>query len=349
MPQVSALEEVEVDIEPYVDVANLTGMAWREDDPGIYLSTQDGYVYRVVDGDLQPEPVIDLTSEVTPLLPGSERGLLDVAFDPIDGRMFVKYTDDVNSDSHIDSFEVREGQAVLDTRREVLFEEQPGVGHNGGQLVFDASGDLFVSFGDGGGSIGRDAQDMSNVHGTIIRITPHRDGPGYDVPSDNPHVGEDGVRPEIWVTGLRHPWRFSIDHPTGDMWIGDVGESDIEEINHLPAGERGWNFGWYFFEGTMQRHDDAPEDTVPPVFEYTHEEGVAVIGGYVYRGTEIPGLEGAYVFGDLTGVIWALGTDGAVQLPTRVSGALTSFGHGPDGELFVLTLREGAFRLVAAP
>jgi glucose/arabinose dehydrogenase len=346
MPSVSALEEVQVDAVPFVDVANLTGMAWREGDPGIYLATQEGYVHRVVDGDLQPEPVIDLSLEVTPLEPGSERGLLDVAFDPLDGRMFVHYTDRANSDTHIESFEVHEGGALPETRREVLFEEQPGVGHNGGQLAFDESGNLFVALGDGGGSNGRDAQDMSKIHGAIIRITPRRDGPGYEVPPDNPYVGEPDVRPETWAKGLRNPWRFSIDHATGDLWIGDVGASDIEEINHMPAGESGWNFGWYFFEGTHQRHADAPPGMVPPVFEYPHSVGVAVIGGFVYRGTAIAGLEGAYVFGDLSGIIWALGSDGAVELPVRASGALTSFGQGPDGELYVLTLREGAFRLV---
>ncbi len=348
-PPAEALRGVRLAVEPFVDLPELTGMAWRADDPGLYLTSQGGVVSRVVDGQLQPEPVIDLTPEVTPLAPGSERGLLGIAFDPLDGRMFLHFTDQnsaTGGDTHIVSYEVADGRAIPESRREVLFQEQPGLGHKGGQLVFDPAGNLFAAIGDGGGSNGRDAQDMTKILGSIIRITPRRDGPGYDVPADNPFVGQPDVRPEIWHKGLRNPWRFSIDHPTGDMWLGDVGNSQIEEINHVPAGQKGLNFGWYYFEGTKQHHSDAPAGMTPPVFEYPHSVGPAVIGGYVYRGSAIPGLAGAYLFADLGGTFWAMGADGTVELPLEVGGAVTSFGQGPDGELYVLTLNEGAFRLL---
>jgi glucose/arabinose dehydrogenase len=348
MPSAEALQGVQVAVAPFIDLLELTGMAWRPDDPGLYVTTQPGMIWRVVDGQVESEPVLDLTAEVVEILPGSEQGLLGIAFDPDSGRMFLNYTDHPEGHTNVVSYEVRDGRAVPDSRLEVLFQEEPGPGHNGGQLAFDADGNLMIALGDGGGSNGRDAQDMTKLHGAILRVTPHRDRPGYEVPADNPFVGEADVRPEIWAKGLRNPWRFSIDEPTGDMWIGDVGDSDIEEVNLIPAGQKGLNFGWYFFEGTKQRHADAPGDLVPPVYEYPHSVGPAVIGGYVYRGTAIPDLEGAYIFADISGIVWAKGTDDAVRLPIQMSGAVTSFGEGPDGELYILTLREGAFRLLPA-
>jgi glucose/arabinose dehydrogenase len=347
MPSSGVLEGVELEAVPFVDVPELTGMAWRPDDPGAYLITQPGMIHRVVDDQLDPEPVLDLTAEVSEILPGSERGLLGIAFDPEDGRMFLNYTDHPDGHTHVVSYEVRDGRALPDSRREVLYQEQPGPGHNGGHLAFDEDGHLFISLGDGGGSNGRDAQDMTKLHGAILRITPNRDGPGYEVPDDNPFVDEPDVLPELWAKGLRNPWRFSIDHPTGDLWIGDVGDNEIEEINHMPAGEKGLNFGWYYFEGTRQRHGDAPPDLTPPVYEYPHSVGPAVIGGYVYRGSAVADLEGAYVFADLSGIVWAMGADDVVRLPVQLSGAVTSFGEDPDGELYLLTLREGGYRLVS--
>lgn len=348
-PPAAALEGVAVAAVPWVQVSDLTNLAWRPGDPGIYLTTQGGTVRRVVDGQLQPEPVIDLTAEVTELLPGSERGLLGIDFDPRDGRMFLFYTDRANSDSHLVSFEVGpDGRALPETRREVLFEPQPGLGHKGGHLVFDPSGTLFVALGDGGGSNGRDAQDMSKILGSVIRIVPRLDGPGYDVPPDNPYVGQPGIRPEIWHKGLRNPWRFSIDEGTGDMWISDVGNEAVEEINLVPPGQRGLNFGWYFYEGTNERVNGAPAGVTPPVHEYPHSIGPAVIGGHVYRGSAIPGLAGAFVFADIGGIFWGLGSDGATRLPITVDGAVTAIEEGPDGELYVLTLAEGAYRLVPA-
>lgn len=334
--------------QPFVELDNLTAMAWRSGDRGLYLTTQDGTVRRVIKRRIQKRPVLDLRAKVTKLQPGSERGLLGIAFDPVDGRMFVHYTDRANDDTHIDSYVVRNGTALPRSRRQVAVVQQPGVGHNGGQLAFDADGNLLVGLGDGGGSNGRDAQDMQTLLGAIIRITPHRDRPGYGIPKDNPFVGRRGVRPEIWAKGLRNPWRFSIDDETGDLWLGDVGQDDVEEIDRIPAGRSGLNFGWYYFEGSRRRHHDAPAKVVAPVFEYPHEVGSAVIGGYVYRGGAIPKLAGAYIFADLGGIVWALGANGAVQLPVTIPGAVTSLGEGPDGELYVLTLHAGAFRLVPA-
>lgn len=350
-PPAAQLEQVRLAAEPFVaDIENLTGMAWRPGDPALYFTTQDGMIHRVVDGVRQPVPVLDMTSMVTPFEPGSERGLLGITFDPLDiTRLYLYWTDASDGHSQVASFEVgADGVAVPASRIDVLAQPQPGLGHKGGQLAFDEAGNLFISFGDGGGSNGRDAQDMSTMLGSIVRIVPRRSAPGYDVPPDNPFVGQPGVAPELWVKGLRNPWRFSIDDETGDIWLSDVGHKNMEEINLIPAGQKGLNFGWYFFEGTRPNAGGGPPGLVPPVFEWTHEVGPAAIGGFVYRGSAIPSLAGAYVFGDLGGTTWARGSDGVVQLPIELDGAVTSFAELPDGELLVLTLYEGVFRLVPA-
>ena len=261
--------------------------------------------------------------------------------------MFLHFNDR-NSTTHIVSYANANGVVDTASRREVLTQEQPGLGHKGGQLLFDASGTLFVALGDGGGSRGRDAQDMAKLLGAILRIKPKLTEPGYDVPADNPFVGQPNVAPELWAKGLRNPWRFSIDTPTGDMWIGDVGEDSTEEIDVIRAGQSGLNFGWYFFEGTRQVSSNAPGEMTPPVYEYPHSTGIAVQGGHVYRGTAIPGLVGAYIFGDVNGTVWALGADGVVALPIRVGGTLSGFGMGPDGELYPQSLSRGIFKITPA-
>jgi len=354
-PPGATLQQVRLAAEPYglQDVTDLTGMATRPGDPALYVITQFGSVWRVVDGVRSPTPVLDLTQVVNVDGPGSERGLLGIAFDPLDTtRMYLYYTAVADGATNVVSYAVGpEGVAQPDSRREVLLVPQPGLGHKAGHMEFDAAGNLFVAIGDGGGSNGRDAQDMTKLLGSIVRITPNRDAPGYTVPPDNPWVGQAGVAPELWAKGLRNPWRFSIDEPTGDMFISDVGNSEIEEINLVPAGQSGLNFGWYFYEGTRRQSSDTiPEGRVltPPIFEYSHDVGPVVIGGHVYRGAAIPNLQGAYLFADIGGTTWARGSDQVVELPVELDGTVTAFGELPDGELVVLTLYDGMYRLVPA-
>jgi glucose/arabinose dehydrogenase len=148
---------------------------------------------------------------------------------------------------------------------------------------------------------------------------------------------------------MRNPWRFSIDRATGDMWIGNVGESSWEAVYKIPAGQTGFNLGWPAYEGSHPAHFNdevpAPANAVMPVYEYPHDIGPAVIGGHVYRGRAIPGLQGAYVFMDTTGPTWAMGADGVVELDLQAGGVQTSFGEDPDGELSLLTQQNGVFKL----
>jgi glucose/arabinose dehydrogenase len=343
-PPNAAFDGLELGVELVADVEAPTALAWRHSDPALYVSTQGGVVYRIVDG--ETTVAADLSAETIELLPGSERGLLGLAFDPRDGRMFVDLTD-LGDDTRIYSFELRDGAIVRESRREVLSIEQPGVGHNGGHLVFDAAGNLYVGSGDGGGSNGRDAQDPEKLLGAILRITPRLDGDGYDIPPDNPFA--DGVddRPEVWARGFRNPWGFSLDDDTGDVWVGDVGNERREEIDVIRAGERGGNYGWYYFEGTEQRYSDVPGGMIPPVFDYPRSDGVAVMGGYVYRGDAIPALRGAYLFADLTGPVWAIGADGVTRLSVEPVNTVVGWGEDRDGELYLFSIYDGVFKLVA--
>ena len=180
--------------------------------------------------------------------------------------------------------------------------------------------------------------------------------PAYAVPDDNPFVGRDGARPEIWLTGLRNPWRIRFDRPTGDLWIGDVGQGSWEEIDRVPAGQKGLDFGWNVMEGThCYARDGCSQDGLTlPVTEYSHDEGCSVTGGTVYRGTAEPALAGWYVFSDYcSGRFWVV--DPAVPAPHEPAVALdtgrriSAIAPGPDGELYATDLSSGdLLRVVVA-
>lgn len=341
LPPIAQIEQVPVALQPVTELEIPVAVTWRPGDPAAYIIGQSGYVWRV-DETGAAEVVLDFTARVTPFADGSERGLLGVAFGP-DGRIFLNFTD-LSNNTNVVSMAMNGVYPDPATERQVLFVEQPGLGHNGGTLAFDDAGNLYVAMGDGGGSNGLDAQDPTKLLGTILRIRPLADAPGYEIPPDNPFVGHPEIRPEKWVFGFRNPWKFSIDDDTGDLWLGDVGNSSWEEIDQVTPAHAGMNFGWYWFEGTHQRRQGAPPDVVPPVWEYSHDVGVAVIGGLVYRGTALPGLRGAYVFGDITGILWALGSDGVHRLPVSFRG-VAGFGEDPNGEIWLVSIWGDVARL----
>lgn len=344
LPLLSQLTTVGVATEKVARLVHPLAMAWNPADGSLYIAGQDGQIWRFDEAG-QPVVVLDIAERITPFAEGSERGLLGIAFGP-DGRIYLDFTD-VGNDTNVVSMAMNGIYPNPADERLVLYVEQPGLGHNGGTLLFDRAGNLYIAMGDGGGSNGRDAQDPSKLLGAILRVRPKADGPGYDIPPDNPFANDPVIRPEKWVFGFRNPWRFSIDEPTGDMWMGDVGNSQWEEIDRVPLGGQGANYGWYWFEGTHRRHSGAPEGVVPPVWEWSHDVGIASIGGYVYRGTAIPALRGAYVFGDLNGTVWALGADGVQRLPIRLKG-LDGFGMDPAGELWMTSLYGDVVRIVPA-
>ena len=305
------------------------------------------------DGEVDAIPILDLAGDVSL---GGEQGLLGIAFSPDGAFLYVNYTD-VAGDTRIVEFAMRDGLADVSSRREVLAVVQPYPNHNGGNLAFGPDGYLYVGLGDGGsgGDPQGNGQSLSTLLGKMLRIDPRPTAQGpYGIPPDNPFVGAPGARPEIWAYGLRNPWRYSFDRATGDLWIGDVGQSEWEEVDMQPASSSGGeNYGWNGREGAHPfASDGLAPGWVDPVYDYSHRDGgCVVIGGAVYRGQALPSLAGLYVFADVClGVLETLRIDdGEVahgQLGLSVPG-ISAFGEDARGELYVLSLEGGIFRLEA--
>jgi glucose/arabinose dehydrogenase len=324
-------------------------MATRPGDDALYVAQKSGQVVAIGDGG-RARRVLDLSGEVSD---GSEQGLLGLAFSP-DGRfLYVNYTD-TNGDTRIHEFATTANSVDAGSRREVLLVDQPYSNHNGGHLAFGPDGFLYVGLGDGGsaGDPEDNAQDLGTLLGKMLRIDP-RGGNGYRIPPDNPFAGRDDARPEIWSFGLRNPWRYSFDAGTGDLWIGDVGQDTREEIDVQAAlSGGGENYGWDGFEGSLPFEPPFPEDTVGPAYDYGRDRGGTVIGGYVYRGSAMPALSGAYVFGDFFNprIRMLVPSERGfrhLELGVRVDN-LVSLGHDQEGELYLLSIAGPVYRLAPA-
>ena len=285
---------------------------------------------------------------------GNEEGLLGLAFDPSfteNGYFYVYYSASNPRRSVLSRFsagEANANQADPDSERVVLEVPQPYSNHNGGAIHFGADGYLYVALGDGGssGDPQGNGQDAGTLLGSILRIDPSAASSygNYSVPGDNPFLGVSGSRDEIWAFGFRNPWRFSFDRETGDLWAGDVGQRGYEEIDLV---KRGLNYGWNVMEGfhcyppfVSSCQQDGLE---PPLVEYPLTSGnCAVTGGYVYRGSRVPLLQGAYLYGDFcSGRVWGLIYDGQevsdTQLLLDSSLQISSFGEDEAGELYILS------------
>jgi len=326
----------------------------------LFVVEQTGGIRIIKDGALLPTPFLDISTKITA---GGEQGLLGLAFDPdyaSTGRFVVHYTD-TNGDTHLSQFTVSSDPDVADPASEqvILTADQPYSNHNGGQVLFGPDGMLYLGLGDGGseGDPQGRGQDLSDLLGSILRLDVRSTSP-YSVPPDNPFVGQAGVQPEVWSYGLRNPWRFSFDRTTGDLYIGDVGQDSFEEVDVAPAAAgsgKGLNFGWNIMEGTHCYNASACNQSglTLPVLEYPHSEGCSVTGGYVYRGSVIPALQGLYFFGDYCqGTVRSFRYQGgsATELtdwPTlRPGGSITSFGEDAAGELYVVIQSGSVFKIV---
>lgn len=325
----------------------------------LYVVEKGGRIKRIRDGRVEREPFLDLSSKVSD---GSEQGLLGLAFSPRfrrSHRFYVDYTDR-DGDTVIARYVVRaDGSADADSERVVLKIDQPYTNHNGGQIDFGPDGMLYIGMGDGGsgGDPEHRAQDPEELLGKLLRIdvesVSDTDRRAYVVPSTNPFVGRRGWRPEIWDLGLRNPWRFSFDTLTGYLYIADVGQDRVEEIDAEPIGRGGFDYGWDRFEGseTFEPESELAKGLrhTPPVAEYTHELGASVTGGYVYDGDTYPKLRGVYLYGDYgSGRIWGLrrttrGWQDRRLLDTPL--AISSFGRA-GGDVYVLDLSEGTIHKV---
>lgn len=324
----------------------------RSGDDTIYVVEKPGRIRAWRDGTYAEQPVLDITALVDS---DNERGLLGLAFHP--DRRDVLYIDYTNKRGNVRVSEIPFDGNVADFSKErnLLDIAKPFNQHNAGTLLFDRSGNLYVSIGDGGGSNDRfnNGQRRDVLLGKVLRIdpTPTARAP-YSIPADNPFARSALTRnrPEIYAFGLRNPWQISLDATTGDLWIPDVGESSREEINRMPKGTVGSNFGWKLREGLTANAGARPVGSVDPVYDYPHKDGrCAVVGGAVYRGRKFGSLGGMYVFGDVcSGSLSVLRFNGRkwepLSLGVRVP-YLTSINQTNDGELIATSLEGGVFRI----
>jgi glucose/arabinose dehydrogenase len=338
------------------------------DNDRLFVVEQTGKVWIVKDGQKSAEPFLDIQLLIAnPDAPDGyhqEQGLLGLAFHPQyaqNGRFFVHYSEgpfgltNPKGDTRIVEYKRGADPEKADPApvKEILTLEQPYTNHNGGSIELSPKdGYLYIGFGDGGG--GGDpldaGQDKDTWLGKILRIDVDSGNP-YSVPSGN----MPGGKPEIWDMGLRNPWRFSFDLCTGDLYIGDVGQDELEEIDVAKAGEGGKNWGWNTMEGTQCFPPGSNCDKTGlalPVAEYDHLTGKSVTGGYVYRGKNIPGLRGMYFYADFVSPrVWMLRWEGGAATPTELTNdinppeAISSFGQDNFGEVYVVSIYGSIYRI----
>jgi len=324
----------------------------------LFVVEQPGRIRIVEQGHLHPIPFLDIGERV---LAGGERGLLGLAFHPDyrnNGYFYVNYTRRPDGATVVARY--RRGlsrNSASQEERVLLVVPQPYANHNGGMIAFGLDGYLYIALGDGGsgGDPGNRAQNPEELLGKILRIDVGHGDP-YSIPSDNPFA-TNGGRPEIYALGFRNPWRFSFDLKTGELWTADVGQNKWEEIDLVV---RGGNYGWRLTEG---EHCFSPAvlcdttDVISPVAEYVHESGrCSIIGGYVYRGRDLAGFVGRYLYGDYcSGEIFALPNihvGDTIRHPRAILKTairISSFGQDEKGELYVLDHGGGIYRMIQTP
>lgn len=332
-----------------------------------FIVQKEGKVWVVENGKLLATPFIDVSGDMVKVNPAyDERGLLGMAFHPqykSNGKFYLYYSAPVanagkglNHKTVIAEFKTAksaDNTASNSTKRVVLEYDQPESNHNGGDILFGKDGYLYISSGDGGGggdkhgTIGN-GQNLNTLLGKILRIDVN--GSPYSIPKDNPFVGKEGVRGEIWAYGLRNAWRISFDKTTGRLFAGDVGQNKYEEVDIIV---KGGNYGWRIMEGYHEFNVPAGTDKkglIEPIHEYDHDLGISIAGGYIYRGKAIPALAGKYVFGDYNGKTWTLTQKGNkweradLEIENKPAGnvQLLSWGQDQAGELYALVTIPGA-------
>ena len=359
-----APDEFTITLEPVVEGLDAPLFATHANDARFFIVEKAGVIRLLVDGALLDVPFLDIRDRVNSN--GNEQGLLGLAFAPNaneSGFFFVNYSDS-NGDTVIARYAVNADdpdQADPASEFVVLQIEQPASNHNGGMVAFGPDGYLYIGMGDGGGGGDRygNGQNPETLLGKMLRLDVTSDpAQPYTIPADNPWLTADwngaDVRDEIWAVGLRNPWRYSFDRATGDLWIGDVGQNQFEEVNYTSANSAGGlNYGWPIMEASAcyESADCVADGLVLPVTEYDHSGHCSITGGYVYRGEAFPALQGVYLFGDYcSGTIWATWFSEAGEWTTTVvlegGGTLSSFAEDQAGELYVTDLNSGTLRQI---
>ncbi len=305
----------------------------------LFIIEKYGAIRIFKDGQLSSEPFLNIDDRVDDS--GNEMGLLGFAFHPNfeqNGYFYVNYTGE-GGHTRISRFTASGDSADPNSEQVLLVIDQPFENHNGGGVVFGPDGYLYLGLGDGGaaGDPFKNGQNTDVLLGKLLRIDVNNGAP-YAIPADNPFGNE------VWAYGLRNPWRFSFDRATGDLWIGDVGQGEWEEVDYLPAGSPGGaNFGWSIMEASYGYDGEAQPGLLLPAAEYSHSNpysGCSVTGGYVYRGS-MPEWNGVYLYGDYCeGTVWGLILSNGQwqsQVMFEAEGTITSFGEDEAGELYLLS------------
>jgi glucose/arabinose dehydrogenase len=317
----------------------------------LFVVEKVGRVRIVQDSTLLEQSVLDIQNLVST---GNEQGLLGLALHPNyqnNGYIFVNYTDEAG-DTQVLRYQVSNDIADPASAKTILSVDQPHSNHNGGMIAFGPDGYLYIGLGDGGsgGDPDGNGQNLSSMLGKILRIDVDNGDP-YAIPEDNPFVGQEDALPEIWTYGWRNPWRFSFDRETGDMWLGDVGQDAYEEISFQGAGQGGGDYGWRCKEALhdYDLSENCDGDFIKPVLEYDHSQGSSVTGGYRYRGSAIPELQGTYIYSDFTnGKIWFATEKNGTWTVSQWQDSdlnISSFGEDAGGELYVVDYRGTIYQL----
>jgi len=356
----TGLSPVKVNLQLISDQLSYpTAFAAPNDKSGsLFICEQKGRIRIIKNGKLLSKPFLDFTDEVLMMGSSDEMGLLGLAFHPQyaeNGKFYVYFskrvpkTPGIDHQSIIREYKVSTENPDLADKtksREVLVIDEPESNHNGGDLKFGPDGFLYIGLGDGGayndmhGTYGN-GQNLNTLLGKILRIDVNT--LPYAIPKDNPFIGMENTKPEIYAYGFRNPWRISFDKLNGRLFAGDVGQKNWEEIDIVT---KGGNYGWRVREGTHVKspNDPDPKNWINPIADYGRNEGISVTGGFLYRGKQLPELFGKYIFGDLMGTIWTL-TDINKELwkmeklsISREPGnwQIYSFGEDRNGEIYLL-------------
>lgn len=335
------------------DASRITQLVPSPFTPGEWYAVKHkGYLIRFSEDPAQPghEIVLDLRDGRVSL-ENDEAGIVSLAFHPAGTHAFLAYQAPTQNNAFFDSvisrFDVLpDGTLDPDSEVELVRLPQPNFPHSVDQVAFGPDGMLYATFGDGGTRTSEvRAQDPTNLYGTMIRVdvdgTDPVRGTPYAIPADNPFADGAHGAPEVFAWGLRNTWRFSFDRETGDIWGGDVGQNRLEEVNRIV---RGGNYGWPVVEGTLCYREETcdPSPFLPPIHAYPRSEGISVTGGYVYRGSALPGLRGRYVYADyLFGTVWSIDAQSAPgfadpRIEAQSGFWISSFAEAPDGELYLV-------------
>jgi glucose/arabinose dehydrogenase len=344
------------------NLTSLTSFAEPKDQSGrLFICEQEGRIRIIKKGVLLTTPFLDIKADVLKREGSDERGLLGLAFHPNyakNHKYYIYYSSRIPKTPGVDHHSIvkeftgsAQNPDITDQKsgKVVLEFNEPESNHNGGDIKFGSDGYLYIAVGDGGGGDDRhgdigNGQNLNTLLGKILRIDVNT--APYVVPKDNPFVGQENARPEIYAYGLRNPWRISFDKANGRLFAGDVGQNAWEEVDIIT---KGGNYGWRVREGLHEngkyKNDPAPKNPIEPITDYAHKEGISITGGFVYRGKQIPALVGKYVFADWMGPIWTLTDTKKPQwLREKLSISkdagywqITSFGEDQAGELYLVT------------